>query len=283
MYWASRTVLIVLFLLQPVTLVGGQAIKNNCGRCHSAPSIKELPYTDWKDRIQVVPKGSMPVINQTEKNLILESIKTKVLSASYQSRCSACHDLPNLDSLRHKDWMHRLYVMKGLRMPVMNLESKEQVLREINPSYNSEPRPYIDRFEFPRVSKNAPLFEKRLKPFKNQVTLLHFWSKHCGPCLAELPELDTYIQRANKKKNVKIALISTDKNPTAIPTVKKMKSIKRKQLIIDTNGTIRETFMVNVYPTTYLIGKNGKIIARMLGRLPWGNPKFIKTLESLYE
>ncbi len=97
---------------------------------------------------------------------------------------------------------------------------------------------------------------------KNKLTLVNFWALWCGPCLDELPKLD---KLASKYRKQGFEVIATNVGAGA-REVAKYWTKNHFTLKSALNGDpISTQYKVDVIPCNYLIGKNGKIVAAMIG------------------
>ena len=102
------------------------------------------------------------------------------------------------------------------------------------------------------------------------VQVMNFWYAGCAPCRAEVPEL---IELADKYKSQKVQFVGVnvrDSAATAAAFERKFKLTYPS--IVDTeNGSVLLAFTGVVtpqsVPTTLVIGRDGKVTARVLGRI----------------
>ena len=115
--------------------------------------------------------------------------------------------------------------------------------------------------------EEAGLDGKPLSPanFKGKVVLIDFWATWCGPCVAELPNvIKTY--GAHHANGFEIIGISLDQDKDKLTTFIKDKQMTWAQYF-DGKGwqnKLAAKYGVNSIPATFLLDKEGKIIAKDL-------------------
>src|SRR5579859_3754094 len=59
-----------------------------------------------------------------------------------------------------------------------------------------------------------------LESLKGKVVVLNFWTKTCGPCLEEMPELAEFTKVLRDRRDVVVLAVSTDEGPDDVkPTL----------------------------------------------------------------
>jgi thiol-disulfide isomerase/thioredoxin len=137
-------------------------------------------------------------------------------------------------------------------------------------------RKYAEAYEQPREWRGrvAPDFELtmldgsvfRLQDAVGQkVVVLNFFATWCGPCRAEMPELQRWAQ-ANAANNV--VLVGIDAHEKA-SLVKDFTNELRLTfpIGIDDSGDILERYDVKSFPTTIVIGADGRVKLRESGAI----------------
>ncbi|MFM2137706.1 MAG: hypothetical protein RJA57_13 [Bacteroidota bacterium] len=102
----------------------------------------------------------------------------------------------------------------------------------------------------------------RLSNFRGQVVLLDFWASWCGPCRVANKGL-TKIYSRYHKKGFEIYSVSLDNDPDEWVRAIKKDKITWKQVIAtgSWNAPVARQWNIEAIPTTFLIGRDGRIIA----------------------
>jgi len=114
---------------------------------------------------------------------------------------------------------------------------------------------------------------------KGEVILLNFWATWCPPCRTEIPSMadlhDTYAD-----KGLKIIAISVDRRSDDLANFVAEYRMPF-QVLHDADGTVARRYNVFRYPESFLIGRDGKVIHRLVGGIEWMSPSITKTVEAM--
>ena len=127
--------------------------------------------------------------------------------------------------------------------------------------------------------ENAQGKTMTLADFKGKVVLLNIWATWCPPCVREMPTLDK-LQKLLGGKNFQVVPLSVDKG--GIYTVKSFYDdnfIGSLPIYVDPTTHALETLSILGTPTTILIDKQGKEIARTMGPEDWDQPAVIAQIK----
>ena len=101
--------------------------------------------------------------------------------------------------------------------------------------------------------------------YKGKIVLVDFWATWCGPCIGELPNvLKTYEKYHGK--GFEIVGISLDSDKSKLTSFTKSKNMPWQQYF-DGQGwknKVGQKYGVRSIPATYLIDKEGKLLAKDL-------------------
>ncbi len=118
-----------------------------------------------------------------------------------------------------------------------------------------------------------------LADFKGKVVLLNIWATWCPPCVHEMPTLDK-LQKLLGGKNFAVVPLSVDKG--GIYTVKSFYDdnfIGHLPIYVDPTTQVLDTLNILGTPTSILIDKQGKEIARTMGPEDWDQPAVIAQIK----
>ena len=143
---------------------------------------------------------------------------------------------------------------------------------------------------YPKQRLEAPAFRLpdlngqvvSLQAYRDKLVLLHFWATFCAPCLEEMPALESLWQEYGRDGLV-ILGIAGDRGNTDRVREFATKTGVSFPVVHDQDGRIRNRYEVLALPTTYLVGRDGKISGRAIGARPWSDPGGREVIESLLD
>ncbi len=112
-----------------------------------------------------------------------------------------------------------------------------------------------------------------LESLKGRIVLINFWATWCGPCRAEMPFFQRLADNYDKK-DFQVLAIDFLEQPATITKFTDQLGLKF-DVGLDQKGEINRAYNVLSYPTSYVIGRDGKILARQSG--PFIPPEKLET------
>lgn len=106
-----------------------------------------------------------------------------------------------------------------------------------------------------------------LQQYRGKVVFLNFWATWCIPCREEMPALE---QLHQKYQSEGLAVLGIDHKESA----EQVKTFFQKHALsflslLDQQGAVFRDYLVAGMPTTYLIGRDGQLLARGIGGRDW--------------
>jgi thiol-disulfide isomerase/thioredoxin len=132
------------------------------------------------------------------------------------------------------------------------------------------------------IDFSAPLLDGQtvtLAGLKGKVVFLNFWATWCGPCRAEMPSMEALYRRFKSRGLEILAVNLREDRKDAAAFMNQFKLTFPAAL--DSSGRIGSQYGVAAIPTTYIINREGMIIARMVGSIGWDTPEMIAAFEAL--
>ncbi len=123
-----------------------------------------------------------------------------------------------------------------------------------------------------------------LEGLRGKVVVLNFWTKTCGPCLEEMPELAELTKIVRDRPDVAVVTVSVDDSAADIqPT---LQTVLRDEppfaVLVDPGADIvGGKFGTRLFPETWFIDKRGVIRARFDGAREWTNPLVVDFIDAL--
>ncbi len=140
----------------------------------------------------------------------------------------------------------------------------------------------------PRVSMPAPDFSlagldgehRSLSSNRGKIVLLHFWATWCAPCRKEMPLLHE-LEKEFAGQNFALMYVNVDRGNKAAVGKFVHGIDQHLHTLLDPDGDVRNTYEVRALPTSYIIGRDGKIIGKIIGERDWAGAQASNLLKIL--
>ena len=143
----------------------------------------------------------------------------------------------------------------------------------VNMTISDVPITYEEEIKFKGLEDETV----NLSNYDSDIYLINFWATWCAPCKKEMPSLDKLQSSLKKIKVFPVNIQENNKNKSKI-FFKNLK-IKNLQIYFDTDSKLANIFWLRGIPTTIILNKEKKEIARILGDVNFEDEKFIKWLK----
>jgi peroxiredoxin len=148
------------------------------------------------------------------------------------------------------------------------------------------------RPDYMGAERRAPAFTLKdlhgapvsLESYRGRVVVLNFWTKTCGPCLEEMPELAELTKILRDRPDVAVLAVSIDEGPDDVkPT---LQTVLREEPPFDVlfdpdSNVVASRYGTRLFPETWFIDKRGVIRARFDGAREWTNPLVVNYIDDL--
>jgi thiol-disulfide isomerase/thioredoxin len=114
---------------------------------------------------------------------------------------------------------------------------------------------------------------------RGRAVLLNFWASWCEPCRAEMPSLQTLAELYGPDRLVVLAVNFKEPNATIERYVQR--SALALPVLPDPDGAMTRQWGVKVFPTTVLVGADGRVRAVLRGELDWTSQAAARLVEPL--
>ena len=155
--------------------------------------------------------------------------------------------------------VQQVVLLTGIMQPDINIPLNKQQ----NADYN------LNLISF----NNAEL---SLEELKGKVIFLNFWASWCPPCRAEMPTIQSLYNKMRNRKDLIFVMVSLDNDSSKARAF--IKSSNFDFPVYFLNGYFPKIYDSGTIPSTYVISKDGKIVAKEVEMADYNTSKFIDFL-----
>jgi len=121
---------------------------------------------------------------------------------------------------------------------------------------------------------------ENLNNYRGQVVVLNFWATWCVPCRVEMPSFEK-LYRRYRSEGVIILAVTLDKNAG-----QEVKSFVHEYgisfpVLLDEKGEAEQLYPSMTIPFTYVIDREGRVVARVDGAKNWESDETYEAIEYL--
>ena len=120
---------------------------------------------------------------------------------------------------------------------------------------------------------------RSLHSFRGKVVFLNFWATWCPPCRAEMPSMQK-LQDRYAGDDMTVLAVDLQESRAAVE-----KFVDEYELAfaipLDTDGRVGALYGVHSIPTTYIIGRDGMVIAGAVGGRDWSTEEVFLFFDEL--
>ena len=117
--------------------------------------------------------------------------------------------------------------------------------------------------------------------YTNKITVVNFWATWCAPCVEEIPSLN---RLKEKMSGLPFELISINYAEEKQTINDFMETVNVEfPVLIDKDGAFAKQWNVISYPSTFIIGPDGKIKYGVNSAILWDDPDLIDRIKALLD
>lgn len=122
-------------------------------------------------------------------------------------------------------------------------------------------------------ANNVPV---SLAQFKGKVVFINNWASWCPPCIAEMPSIHN-LKNQFKTENIVFVMVSYDDAPE-----KALRYMQKKNFEFEVYFPGKKyPYHTESIPATFVLDKNGVVVASHSGMANFDNPELIKKIKDL--
>jgi peroxiredoxin len=119
----------------------------------------------------------------------------------------------------------------------------------------------------------------RLTEQRGKVVMINFWATWCPPCLEEMPAMER-LYRQQKDAGFTLIAVSVDADPKKVaPFVAQHKLTF--PIGLDPRMEMANSYGVRALPSSYIVGRDGRLAALAIGPRSWDNDAAHSLIEGL--
>ena len=115
--------------------------------------------------------------------------------------------------------------------------------------------------------------------FKGTPVFLNVWATWCPPCVRELPSI-AKLAADPKLEGVAVVCVATDDSPEPVKQFVKDRNWPARMTVLHASEVPR-VFTTEGIPATFLINREGRIVASEVGAADWSSPAVVGFLQKL--
>jgi peroxiredoxin len=119
-------------------------------------------------------------------------------------------------------------------------------------------------FALPRLEPPGQL---SLADLRGRVVLLNFWATWCGPCEEEMPAMQRLYERF-AGPDFELVAVSVDTEGDVVKAFRERLGLTFP-ILHDPDRKVSHAYQSHRYPESYLIDRDGRIVARYIGPRDW--------------
>jgi thiol-disulfide isomerase/thioredoxin len=120
-----------------------------------------------------------------------------------------------------------------------------------------------------------------LAQLRGRVVLINFWATWCPPCRREMPSMER-LSQALKDEAFSVLAVDVGEDADTIDTFAgQLDTPPTFPILLDTRSRAMQAWKVAGLPTTFLVDKQGRIVASAIGGREFDHPEMVQAIRAL--
>ena len=119
-----------------------------------------------------------------------------------------------------------------------------------------------------------------LSDLRGKVVMVNLWATWCPPCIEEMPSMERLHEVMAGDDFVMLAINTEQNGRTVVPEFLE-KTPYSFPILYDDEGVVQKLYGVYKFPESFIVGKDGKVVEKVIGPLDWSSSKTINYLKGL--
>ncbi len=122
-----------------------------------------------------------------------------------------------------------------------------------------------------------------LDKLRGKVVFLNIWATWCGPCREEMPSMETLYDEFRNNQDFVMLAVSQDTKGRVVVAPYVEKNGYHFKVLLDPENKVGEAYDVSGVPETFIIDRQGRIVAHHMGAFDWSRPDVKEALKQLLD
>jgi len=118
-----------------------------------------------------------------------------------------------------------------------------------------------------------------LRQLRGRVVLVNFWATWCPPCRKEMPSMNR-LNQLMQGHPFAILGVNAGESAEAVHAFLMQTSVNFP-ILLDEEGTSLKPWQAFVFPTSYVVDKQGRVRLGLVGSIEWDAPETVARIEAL--